>query len=341
MRYSKLSLALLSATSLCLPLSALGADPVMVDFSEQGVEGNLGTSMVVDAPSGVAAKGLYLNPDNGRWERANLYRRNITDKDEGLGVCNPLEAEDNGGDCPGPGGGGDINELSNQLAPEFIYLKRPKHWRWVSVTLSSLDGNDGAEFPETGQIWSDTDGNPNNGGLVLLAEFTGNDDNVEQVLDIAALGAADARFLVLRPVDIAPDGTDTNNDFLVKAAVIEKKPKEPPMGGQGCTPGYWKQPHHFDSWTMYDPHDTFYMAFGSDLFGMNKTLLQVLSQGGGKEYAMGRHAVAALLNALSDGVSYKYSKEEIIAAVQGAHSGSYNHVKNAFEYQNEMGCPLN
>ena len=339
MRYSKLARALTLLGS-ALPLAAMAADPVMIDFSEGGVEGNLGTSTVVDAATGTGAMGLYLDPNDNLWKPANLYRRDQTG-DEGLGVCNPLEAADNGGDCPGPGGGGDINELSNQLAPEFIYLERPEHWRWVSVYLSSLDGNDGAEFPETGQIWSDTDGNPNNGGLVLLAEFTGNDDNVEQVLDIAALGAADAPFLVLRPVDIAPDGTDTNNDFLVKAAVIEEKPKEPPMGGQGCTPGYWKQPHHFDSWVMYGPHDTFYMAFSSDLFGMDKTLLQVLSQGGGKEYAMGRHAVAALLNALSDGVSYKYSKEEIIAAVQGAHSGSYNHVKNAFEYQNEMGCPLN
>src|SRR5690606_30498275 len=23
----------------------------------------------------------------------------------------------------------------------------------------------------------------------------------------------------------------------------------PPSGGEGCTPGYWRQPHHFDSWT--------------------------------------------------------------------------------------------
>ncbi|MBY6187808.1 hypothetical protein KUV89_14390 [Marinobacter hydrocarbonoclasticus] len=329
MRYSKLSRALLLAgsTALVSPFIAWSATPLMADFSE-GVEGNLGTSSVTDAGTGITAIGMYLNPASGQFELANLYRRDETG-DEGLGVCNPLE----GATCDT--GGGDVNELSNQLAPEFIYLQRPDGYSWVAVYLSSLDGNNGGAVPETGQIWSDDDGDPNNGGLTLLAEFTGNDANVEQMLDIVALGAADAAFLVLRPVDTS-GGQNVNNDYLVKAAEVLKDP-----GGEGCTPGYWKQRHHFDSWVMYDPDDTFYMAFGSDIFGMDKTLLEVLKTGGGKQYAMGRHAVAALLNALSGDVSYKYTKDEVVAAVQGASMGTYNDVKNAFEYQNEMGCPLN
>ncbi len=328
MRYSKLSrsLFLAGAAALLAPMTAWSAVPVMADFSD-GVEGNLGTSTVTDAGSGIMAIGMYLNPASGMWELANLYRRDETG-DEGLGVCNPLE----GATCDT--GGGDVNELSNQLAPEFIYLKRPDGYSWVAVYLSSLDGNGGG-IPETGQIWSDTDGDPNNGGLTLLADFTGNDGNVEQMLDIVTLGAADAPYLVLRPYDFS-GGEDDNNDFLVKAAEVMMIP-----GGQGCTPGYWKQPHHFDSWVMYSPDDTFYSAFGSELFGMSKTLLEVLETGGGKEYALGRHAVAALLNSLNPDVSYMYSKDDVVAAVQGATSGSYNAVKDDFAYQNEMGCPLN
>ncbi|MBY5992110.1 hypothetical protein [Ferrimonas balearica] len=328
MTYSKItrSLALAGTVALMTPTLAFAG---FADFSE-GVEGNLGTATVTDASTGIMAMGMYYNDTTGMWEMANLYRRDETG-DEGLGVCNPLE----GDTCDT--GGGDINELSNQVAPEFIYLKRPDNYSWVAVYLSSLDGNGGEGEPESGQIWMDSDGDPNNGGLTLLADFVGSDANVEQMLDVVALGGANAPYLVLRPYDtVGTEGEDVNNDYLVKAAEVARIP-----GGEGCTPGYWKQPHHFDSWVMYSPDDTFYMAFGSDIFGSDKTLLEVLKTGGGKEYAMGRHAVAALLNALNDDVSYKYSKDEVVAAVQGASKGSYNDVKNAFEHQNEKGCPLN
>ena len=65
-------------------------------------------------------------------------------------------------------------------------------------------------------------------------------------------------------------------------------------GDVGCTPGYWKQVRHFDSWVNYSPDDIF-----SDVFGVGPavTLLEALKTGGGGEAALGRHAVAALLNA--------------------------------------------
>jgi len=47
------------------------------------------------------------------------------------------------------------------------------------------------------------------------------------------------------------------------------------MGGQGCTPGYWKQPHHFGSWVGYVPGDLFDAVFGVDGSG-NPTLLEAL-----------------------------------------------------------------
>jgi len=110
-------------------------------------------------------------------------------------------------------------------------------------------------------------------------------------------------------------------------------------GGQGCTPGYWKQKQHFDSWVKYKPTDSFAAIFGVPY---NLTLLQALEKGGGGKEALGRHAVAALLNAAANGVSYYYIEREIIAMVQQAWAtGNYETPKNLLAAENERGCPLN
>jgi len=112
-------------------------------------------------------------------------------------------------------------------------------------------------------------------------------------------------------------------------------------GNKGCTPGYWKQDHHFDSWEGWLPEDEFDEVFGVDAFpGM--TLLEVLWQGGGKDKALGRHAVAALLNARNDDVNYKYSVGRVIDIVQEAFDkGRFKRAKNKLEDANERRCPLN
>jgi hypothetical protein len=113
-------------------------------------------------------------------------------------------------------------------------------------------------------------------------------------------------------------------------------------GGQGCTPGYWKQEHHFDSWMGYSPGDDFDATFGVDLFNPDITLVEALRLGGGGVNAMARHAVAALLNAANDDVSYDLTEAEVIAAVQAAEaSGDFEGAKDLFEDFNEQGCPLN
>jgi hypothetical protein len=112
-------------------------------------------------------------------------------------------------------------------------------------------------------------------------------------------------------------------------------------GGEGCTPGYWKQAQHFDSWTGYSPTDDYETVFGVDA-SFDKDLLGALEQGGGGEKALGRHAVAALLNSASGGVSYDYSTGEVIALVQDAYAtGDFEGAKNLLAAANESGCPLN
>ena len=125
---------------------------------------------------------------------------------------------------------------------------------------------------------------------------------------------------------------------------------------EGCTPGYWKQVQHFDSWVSYLPGNKF-----SDVFGcpitirghcagrgrpaviVNPTLLQALWANGGGCNALARHAVAALLNAASSGVNYKYEDIEAIKTMvcEAIENGCDETVKDELADQNEMGCPLN
>lgn len=118
-------------------------------------------------------------------------------------------------------------------------------------------------------------------------------------------------------------------------------PPPPPEGGQGCTPGYWKQSQHFDSWTApYTPNTLFSAVFANAFPG--KTLLQVLGNGGGDLDALGRHTVAALLNTASAGVEYDFSTAGVIAAFNTAYAnGNHEAQKNIFARFNEQGCPLN
>lgn len=113
-----------------------------------------------------------------------------------------------------------------------------------------------------------------------------------------------------------------------------------PEGSQGCTPGYWRQTQHFDSWIGYSPDDQFSDVFADAFPGM--TLLEVVKQGGGQLKALGRHTVAALLNSASSGVSYGPTELQIITAFNAAYaSGDYEGLKNELEQLNERGCPLN
>ncbi|HUS70129.1 MAG TPA: hypothetical protein VM075_05040, partial [Anaerolineae bacterium] len=116
-------------------------------------------------------------------------------------------------------------------------------------------------------------------------------------------------------------------------------------GGEGCTPGYWKQSQHFDSWVKppYYPDGT-NVSYFDDVFdrGPHVTLLKALGTGGGGEKALGRHAVAALLNAVANsGVDYLYSTADVIHMVQVAYdTGDFEGIKDLFAGENEAYCPL-
>lgn len=122
-------------------------------------------------------------------------------------------------------------------------------------------------------------------------------------------------------------------------------------GGEGCTPGYWRQRHHFDDWTGYAPGDDLAGVFDipADLELARPerddpediSLHDAVTLRGGGVNALLRHAVAALLNAASDDVSYDLTESQVISRVNDALAdGEFEGLKDELETFNEQGCPL-
>lgn len=191
--------------------------------------------------------------------------------------------------------------------------------------------------------------------LLVLADGAGADVTVTEV--VANLGA-DEQFdsLVVTTQDEGasavvtslgtPSATVTvhgsGGGFTTRAgAVFEFFNSVIPTtgGGEGCTPGFWKNRGLRLGWPApYAPGDSYDAVFGvASSFG--GTLLDAARRGGGGQSALGRHAVAALLNAASGDIAYDLTPAEVIALVQGAYSsGEFEDVKDALEAFNEQGA---
>jgi hypothetical protein len=122
-------------------------------------------------------------------------------------------------------------------------------------------------------------------------------------------------------------------------------------GGQGCTPGYWK--NHTDSWQGYAPSQTVGSTFSAASAYpsiASQTLLEAL-QGGGGSGTLGaakvlvRAGTAALLNSAHSGVDGASTTAEVLAAVNAAlASGDRDTmlgVASGLDADNNLGCPLN
>lgn len=118
----------------------------------------------------------------------------------------------------------------------------------------------------------------------------------------------------------------------------------PPPGGEGCTPGFWK--NHLDAWalTPYSPDDDFGVVFGTATFS-GMTLHQVVSQGGGCKRALGRHAVAAILNASHPDIDYAIPDagdiiDAVAAVIDGSDCDAIEDLKDILDAFNNAGCGL-
>jgi hypothetical protein len=110
---------------------------------------------------------------------------------------------------------------------------------------------------------------------------------------------------------------------------------------KGCTPGYWKQEQHWDSWGSYFPEQEFDDVFTCDSTG-EMTLVDALKGKGGGLYALRRHAVASLLNADAFCCFDGGTPQNVINAYCAALSSamSIEDQKDRFANDNEQNCPL-
>jgi hypothetical protein len=120
----------------------------------------------------------------------------------------------------------------------------------------------------------------------------------------------------------------------------------PPPAGKYCSPGYWKQPHHFDSWVTYTPTQKFSTVFGVAALdvGKNKkaasdpTLVEALNANGGGINVIMRKGVDALLNSTAFN-PWSFTSAQVIAAVQQAVNTNNPSLLDQFDLAEN--CPLN
>jgi hypothetical protein len=137
------------------------------------------------------------------------------------------------------------------------------------------------------------------------------EERVNIRLRFAAIAVAAAVPLALAPAGLAHAYDDHTGGGY-----------EEVTGGEGCTPGYWK--NHTDSWTVYSPSQSLSSVFAATpAVYSSTTLLQGLSFNGGNgadgaSRILLRAAVAAILNAANEDVDYQYTSAQITSRVNAA-----------------------
>ena len=171
---------------------------------------------------------------------------------------------------------------------------------------------------------------------------------LDSIVGIGIRGSLSDPTGIITQITIVGSSSATVKVGLEYGAVLtfyNTAPPPPPIGGEGCTPGYWKQSQHFNNWTApYTPSTQFSAVFENAFPG--QTLLQVLKNNGNTTGldALGRHTVAALLNAASSGVNYDLTVADVINQFNAVYPGTktaYIAQKDSFEAFNQQGCPLN
>ena len=143
-------------------------------------------------------------------------------------------------------------------------------------------------------------------------------------------------------------GGTTSTDTTSTTSTTTTTTTTTTTGGEGCTPGYWKQPQHFDSWPVPTTTTLADAGFTNTGLPAGTTLLEALSFQGGPtvqdaKNILLRQAAAAYLNSLS--IAYAFTTAEVVDMVNDAlASGDRDtilDVKDVLDAANNGGCPLN
>ena len=190
-----------SGTAAATTLSSHSAD-----FGAATNNTNLGQNVTIN---GIRADAFYVSGTSLVSTNTVLWERNVTD-DHGLGVWSNGE--------PDPiAGGGDVNEISNQLNNEVIRLtKGAAGEQWTSLWVSSLDAG-GSGGAETGTFYWSNSATPNLSTLTTKFTFRYGDfgPNTAEgnVLSLNPTGFdANANYVFFVA---GPNTAGTNNDYLL------------------------------------------------------------------------------------------------------------------------------
>jgi hypothetical protein len=168
--------------------------------------------------------------------------------------------------------------------------------------------------------------------------FEGNDSAAYRITEVAVANTAvtSIKSKILYNFSPNPGGNGLLDSNLVqRTAIVSSSGAETTVvtftnsnvstSNQGCTPGFFKQHQHFDSWSGGFTTDTKVNTVftGVDASLADETLLDALQGGGGPglvgaEQILLRAAVAALLNASSAGVNYPLTRDDITSDVNTA-----------------------
>jgi hypothetical protein len=150
------------------------------------------------------------------------------------------------------------------------------------------------------------------------------------------------------PTELLADGELQSPNELKKGKTITPQishynvcydPDPVSDGDQGCTPGYWR--NHADRWAGVVSTADFDETFDVDFFAPNISLGAAIWAKGGQYNALARHATAALLNAHSNLVNFRYTVQDVLDMVKGVEeSGAIEDVAKELADANELGCPL-
>jgi hypothetical protein len=189
------------------------------------------------------------------------------------------------------------------------YVLNHKQGSWFDVQLAIWQ-----------LIWGDSHRIPTEVAWAMVADAQANGPGF-----MPGPGQLIAIILCTGDEGIGPDGWQDT--------IIEVPVPEDGGGGEGCTPGYWK--NHEEDWpaTGYALDDDFDTVFGVDFWESDITLYEAVWARGGGVNKASRHATAALLSAAHPDVDYPFTEAEVIALLR---DGDIETLVDA----NELGCDL-
>ena len=276
---------------------------------------NFGINLEIDGDNGID-EALIYNSFNVGGADTDLEHPLVPD-DQSIG--NLLIMKEDSGNQPNDSGAGGI-----------IRFKSVDSMSYASIDVVDHDNNGGTSEIRSYQNFDCT-------GLIDTSDIVSDGNNNVQTVQI---NDDNVKCLEIFYKD---SGGFTNLLLGCLGAFHEKT--------EGCTPGYWKQPQHFDSWVGYMTTDLVGSVFNqASPATSGKTLLEALNFMGGNnvdgaERILLRAAVAGILSASSPDVNYPSTISEIITSVNNAIAtldrDTMLTLATQIDNDNNRSCPLN